>query len=197
MQDTAVDKKQLKAMARIPFLADFPYPEFTFHYNLMQTRSTLTNEVIGSTDIILFKHENFADPLVNIIEKEIWHLYEIRDNVQKVNEVSEKVSSAFSSDDLLAKRDASAFAEKWFNEIEGKNFRIGAGTFSDIFENFVGRNKYEEIEQASILLNKLYEGKEVLIMTKDQKKVLDKYFQFQLVYYKILIGIIIAAKISL
>lgn len=197
MQEVATDKKQLKAIARIPFLAEFPFPEFSFQYHLMQTVSSSTMEVIGSPmDILFFKNPNISE-MLNILESQIWHLYDIRDNVTKFNEVSQLIDNAVASDDLLVKRDAAQYAENWFNSIEGREFRIGAGTFTDILSSFVGKNKIREIEILSTLVNQLWVGDEVLIMTKAHKKILDKYFQYQLIYFKMLIGIIIAAKISL
>jgi hypothetical protein len=198
MQDTVVDKNHIKAISRIPFLAEFPFSEYSFQSHMMQSISPSTGQPIGEPmDVVLFSYLNDSNTMVNIMEKELMHLYEIRDNVTRVNEVASQVSAAMETTDVKQMSDAIKNAETWFKDIKGKKFNIGAGTFSDILTAFVGRTNIDELTRMSYITNRLYNGKGIVFITPEQKEILLNYFHFQLVYYKLLVGIMIAAKISL
>lgn len=199
MQETQLDKQQMQAMTRVPFLAEFPYPEYTFYYQLVQTVNMNTSQPVGEPyDVILFSHQDESHTMVNVMEKELWHLYELRNNVANVNVISKTVADAFIDGNVATMSKACRDAETWFKEIKGKNFTVSASTFTDILAGYAGKmNKIDMITKLSWLTDRLYKGKGILYISPDEKGVLLKYYRFQLIYYRMLIGIIIAAKISI
>jgi len=198
MQDLQLDKQQMQAVERVPFLSEFPYPEYQFHYQLMQTINLTTGQPVGEPyDVVLFSHRDDAKTMVHVMEKELWHLYEIRDNVGKMNEISKQVESALNSGDVRIMSRSVREAEEWFKGIKGKNFNVGAGTFTDILHGYIGQGRIDMLTQISWLLDRLHRGRGIIYVSPEEKEILLKYYKFQLVYYRMLIGIIIAAKISM
>lgn len=199
MQEAQLDKQQMQAVTRVPFLAEFPYPEYTFHYQLMQTINIGTAQPVGDPyDVIMFSHQDDSNTMVNVMEKELWHLYDLRNSVLNLNDISRTVEDAYAQGSIVTMSKACKKAEKWFQEIKGKNFTVGASTFSDILKGYAGKtNKIEMITNLAWLTERLYKGKGILYVKPEERVVLLKYYKFQLIYYRMLIGIIIAAKISI
>ena len=88
-------------------------------------------------------------------------------------------------------------AENWFKGIEGDKFSVGASTFNDMLSGFAGKAKVEMLTRLSWLSSRLHNGIGIVYVSPEEKEVLITYYRFQLVYYRMLIGIIIAAKISI
>lgn len=200
MQDAQFDTKQMQAIAKIPFLAEFPYPEYSFKHEMLKGShfgdANSTNEMY---ETVLFSHADDPKTFIYIAEKDLWHLYDIRDNVKKLDEISKIVSHGIASDSILELSIASKKAEAWFKEVKGKNFNVGSGTFNDILNGYAGSGKVksEFITRLANITNRLYKGSGIVYMKPDEKTVLLKYYKFQLIYYKMLIGIIIATKIHM
>jgi len=178
----------------IPFLGNFPFPEFTM------SAGTVIDTLAPNRKIntISFDCTQGINTCISMFEKEVWFLNSISHNINKLNDIKKIIDNSLSTNDILIKRDAIIACEQWsldFSNEKGSNFN--QETFNRILERMIEYNKIVDPVTLLDSIDKLHKRKGLIKLEDDHEKVISNYYQFQLIYYKLILGIVIASKISI
>jgi hypothetical protein len=88
-------------------------------------------------------------------------------------------------------------ADLWLNDIKDRSASLSKETFNEVIQSLLGGKPLAEAVSVITAVNKLYTKKGVLKISKENLDVIFTYFHFRLVYTKLILGIVIASKISL
>lgn len=195
---------------RYPVLRNFPFAEFELESANPPADSFFIEEDDEGTtriiepNLIKFVYRTpvkskkigrFAELSVVLFDKEFNWLCEIADKITDLDGISKTLDRAIKSDNLLAKRDAVEISQAWCSKIEDGRTRLSYSTISDILTSLVKNqaefvsivNKIESLSLKSGLVS----------LTPFEHELIMTYYQFQLIYAKLILGIVIASKISI
>lgn len=201
MNDLLTDRKYRMVVSKIPFMLDFPYPEFEIQYNSSEEHQvdnfSPVVQNLTQNDVISFRCINGILATINVFEKEIWRLYDSREGFVTTNEISRILVKSLEDTSLVIKRNAIQSCERWFSGGTEQTIRVGSTRFSDILEAFTRELTIDQIVSITKAINKLHTKKGIIQLEEIEEKMIRNYYQFQLIYFKLILGIIIAAKISM
>lgn len=198
MNDILTDKNHMIAISRLPFMENFPFPEFDIVHKELTVfdGSSATLQQQNIIDVIIFTCTDGVKATIRILESDIWMIHGAREYITKLNVISNSINSAMASNDVIVKRNTILEFEAWFQILKGK-LNIGVNTFIEILHSFIAETKgVESAASVELALARLRNQKGVVVLDEHQESVLVNYFQFQLIYYKLILGIIIAAKLD-
>jgi hypothetical protein len=188
----------------LPFMEAFPFEEYQI---VLQAEGQDPSE-FGISQILISTIGTFGvDTCLNFFYKRgeesviiSFHIEDIQDIVEqssritKLNNVVEELNNGILSSDISIKLDEVKRSKKFINSIGLEN--ISNPPFSDILQeiqNLNGLRLRSELWLGAISLNK--KRLKLHDLSKDELITLSTYFDFHLHYAKILLGIVIAAKI--
>jgi hypothetical protein len=88
-------------------------------------------------------------------------------------------------------------ADEWLSQLADGNSTLSKETFNEVLKSLLGNRSVKQTVQFINTLNRLYSGKGLVRMTRDDLDVAFTYFHFRLIYAKLMLGIVIASKISI
>lgn len=189
-----------------PFMQNFPFNE-SFEMSLNQQPPSiimmLDDDELEIPNFNQRKTVNFKyikDKLITIISinhDELLWISETGESIDQLDEISKKIDLGLETLDILEKRDCSAAAEEWLTQISDSESSLSRETFNEAIIALVGNRRMQDIVTLINTINKLYTGKGLVKISKSDRDLILTYFHFKLVYAKLLLGIVIASKISL
>lgn len=185
-----------------PFLSQFPFKEYDIFYSTDEGDSNLDQEVIdNSSSNLLSEFINFTYLDANYIQITVSFYYQdialIRDrseNVKKLDKIRESLDEGLKSKDLLQKIDSIKKGQSLVNKVD-KNLLAGP-MFDKILDEFISLSKLK-LDKDTIKKLKS-RNKEIgeLKLSPEAKKVINNFYDMHLNHIKIILGIIIAAKLD-
>jgi hypothetical protein len=201
MQDRAILNK------KYPFLANFPFAEFTLEVGSLpappQSAPVSEESVVDSrmskysSPIIRFVFEHDAKFSINIHEKDLLWIQSRADDIKELDTVTQILNEGLQTTDILKRRDASEVADDWIKKLADNKTMLAYSTFSDVLSALIGDRKLQDTAILINNLNKLSNRRGLVRLTKDEYGIIMTYFHFRLVYTKLILGLVIASKISL
>lgn len=183
-----------EVLRKIPFLGNFPFNNFSL------SAGTVINTLIDETtkaSVISFNCMHGIKASINLFEKEIWYLDSVSQRITKLNGISETINKALDSDSIICKRDAILECELWGKSFDPENSNgFDYLTFNEVLNGMVIANKIKDIPKLVGSIKKLHDKKSIIRLEEDHETVIHNFYQFQLIYFKMILGIVIASKIS-
>lgn len=195
-----MSKKTYVVKRKYPFLENFPFSEFTFEPG--ETLAVAVDEdgevTVSEVEPVMMKfvyEKDGSSITVFVFDQELQWMNDISKNVKDLNEAAKIIDIAIESNDLLVKRDGSVYADVWCNQLRDHKFKLSYSTSGEILMNLV--KSPEELVSIINKIRKLNSKSGIVGLSANECRIALTYYQFQLIYAKLLLGIIIAAKISL
>jgi hypothetical protein len=186
-----------------PFLKNFPFDtDFEMEIVKSPVMAMIFDEEFDqvtskSPQVINFKHR--GEPLkasIQIVNTELLWLTESAESIKKLDRIAKRIDRGLKTKDLLVKRDVSLEVDEWLKLIGDQRSQLSHETFNEVLSSLVGSRPVGQVVTLINNLNKIYSGKGLVRMTKSDCDVIFTYLHFRLIYAKLILGIVIASKIS-
>lgn len=197
---TSVSKQAYMVQRKYPFLENFPFSEFQVEagdlFKPMATdESSYPNQTVDPKLLKFVYDTGQSSMTIMIFEQELNWLNEIAEKITDLDHATKVIDDAINSPDILVKRDGVNFAEEWSSKIQDNHTRLSYSTSGEILAGLVKNHV-----QLTIVINKLVKlalGKGLVGLDHEEYQIILTYYQFQLIYTKLILGIMIASKISI
>ena len=193
-----LNKQEYLVKKRYPFLENFPFGEFTIEMGdptfVPPTDEESDGQLIDSQLIKFTYSAGQSNIAVVIFDKELTWIHDIAEKIEDLDEITKQINAGLETMDLLPKRDATLFADEWLSKLQDGHTRLSYSTSGEILASLV-RNH----QQMVVIINKLVKlatGKGLLSLSNEEYAIVLTYYHFQLVYAKLMLGLVISAKIS-
>lgn len=188
--------------AKYPFLNSFPFKEFSIDISEMGLPGLAIaefeqEEESSGTAMVKFSIDDQLKGNLSIVifEQELKWIQEVADEVKDLDRISKKLEKGIKSKDLIVKRNAVEAAEVWCKALENDRARLSYSTLGDALMRMIKDHRQLTQVISKIMLLSKKEG--LVSLTKDEHNIILSYYHFQLIYTKLILGLIIASKISL
>ena len=199
---TSSPSRQTQTVTRkYPFLKNFPFPEFSIEIAEPPRASFIFEDEEELSSILDPKLIKFVYSIENnniaivIYEKELMWINEMAQNIKNLDKISKTLNRAIKSTDILAKRDAIEAAEAWCSQLEDNRTKLSYSTMSDILMSLI-KDKQRLVSVVNKIAG-LSLKKGLISMDRDEYQIILTYYHFQLIYTKLILGLVIASKISI
>jgi hypothetical protein len=200
----AQDRTLSKVYANYPFLRNFPFQDFHIEAEELKKPQAEDGEFamaagpITNPFIINFVYTREKQKTaISVFDRELDWLSARAETITELDDIVKIINTALPTNDIIKKRDAVLVVEHWLKKIADDRATLNYSTFNDILMRLIGVTQLKETVQLINNINKLSSGANVIKMDKKQYDIIMTYYDFQMIYCKLVLGIIIAAKISL
>lgn len=204
MSVASVDRTLSKVYASYPFLRNFPFEDFHVEAEELKKAQGDDGEYVSAPAsvtnpfIINFVYTREKQKTaISVFDRELDWLKTRSETITELDDVVKIINDGLGSSDITKKRDAVLVIEHWLKKIADDRATLNYSTFNDILMRLIGVTQLKETVQLINNINKLSSGANVIKMDKKQYDIIMTYYDFQMIYCKLVLGIIIAAKISL
>lgn len=128
---------------------------------------------------------------------ELEWISDVADAVKSLDKIAKRIDRGLRTRDIFLKRDIVMEADLWLNGIKDRSASLSKETFNEVIQSLLAGKPLDEAVSVINSVNKLYAKKGVVKISKENLNVIFTYFHFKLVYAKLILGIVIASKISL
>ncbi len=187
----------------VPFLQAFPFDD----YEIVLEKDSFDPEKMGISPIILSQVQGLESPeminfyfvdgetqaMVTLYTQDLLYLQEISGEVEKLNSTNESLTKGISSNSLQQKIESIKQNLEFVEEI-GFNF-VGSGIFVSLLDDLLEVHGLDMPAKTRTLVRTLSSKVNENRFTADELKVVTSYYNFLLNHMRILLGIVIAAKI--
>lgn len=188
---------------KYPFLQNFPFGEFEIEIGEMpKSPSFLFEEdevaLIRPIDPKLIKFSytrEKSNVAIVIFEQELYWISEVASKIKDLDRILKTINRGLKSKDILAKRDAVEAAEDWCGLIQDNRTSLSYSTMGEILASLI-RDKNQMIRVLNHL-GHLNLKKGLVSLSKEEYSIILTYYHFQLIYTKLILGLVIASKISI
>ena len=198
------DRTLSKVYANYPFLRNFPFQDFHIEAEELKKPQAEDGEFamaagpITNPFIINFVYTREKQKTaISVFDRELDWLSARAETITELDDIVKIINTALPTNDIIKKRDAVLVVEHWLKKIADDRATLNYSTFNDILMRLIGVTQLKETVQLINNINKLSSGANVIKMDKKQYDIIMTYYDFQMIYCKLVLGIIIAAKISL
>jgi hypothetical protein len=188
----------------LPFMEAFPFKE----YEITLETEGIDSAELGIAPILLntlgtFGTENHINfnyiendelVLISFYLEDVVHVSNISQKIKKLNSVKDDLNEGLSSNSLQVKIDHIKKSKKFIKLLESDNLEYAP--FTDVLQDMMSINDVTLTSQQVLGIQKLnlLKIQEEDLVTK-QREVIVSFLNFQLHYARIILGIVIAAKI--
>ena len=187
-----------------PFMKNFPFSnEFSMEVAAPQVMAMMFDEEFSPTrrtgpNLINFTHTGTPSKMViSMYADELEWIGDVADVVKSLDKISKRIDRGLKTRDIFLKRDIVMEADLWLNGIKDRSASLSKETFNEVIQSLLGGKSLDEAVSVINSVNKLYTKRGVVKISKENLNVIFTYFHFKLVYAKLILGIVIASKISL
>lgn len=201
MIETTLNKDQSKVNRIYPFLSNFPFNN-DFEIRLMEfTRLSAFEEFEDfpkPPTVVNFLYNNGpVKAEVSIFENEMNWLDESASRIVKLDIISKKIEKAIKSKNILIKKDTVLEAEEWMKSLtDGKNM-LSHEIYTDALKAMLMDKSISDISAIVNAINKLVKGTGLVRLSVENASTILTYLHFRLIYVKLILGIVIASKLSI
>ena len=201
---TASSQRRTKLVEnRYPFLKNFPFKEFEIEIGEMTSpivRQPEEDEFFESEagpNVIRFSVGERDKGRISIVifEKELSWLSEVAEDIKNLDGIRKVLDRGIRSKDLIVKRNAVEVAEEWSKALQDNRAKLSYSTMGDALASMI-KNQHQFIQVISKLAA-LSLKRGLVNLSKEEYEIILTYYHFQLVYTKLILGLVIASKISL
>lgn len=198
------DRILSKVYSNYPFLRNFPFQDFHIEAEELKRPQpedgefTMTPTSVTNPFVINFVYTREKQKTaISVFDRELEWLNLRAESITELDDIVKIINDSLAANDIIKKRDAVLVVEHWLKKIADDRATLNYSTFNDILMRLIGVTQLKETVQLINNINKLSSGANVIKMNKKQYDIIMTYYDFQMIYCKLVLGIIIAAKISL
>ena len=202
MTNTKINNDVNKVNRIYPFLSNFPFKN-DFEIGLMEFDG-LASMIEDFEDfpkpptVVNFSYnQGPVKAEVSIFETEMNWLDESSAKIVKLDLVSKKIEKAIKSKSIVIKKDAVLFAEEWMKSLTDGKTMLSHEIYTDALKAMLMDKSISDISAIVEAINKLVKGTGLIRITQENSRVILTYLHFRLIYVKLILGIVIASKISI
>lgn len=197
-------KQASKVTRKYPFLKNFPFGEFSMDvadspgpgFMLDEDFEPIFNSE-SEPSLVKFNYVAKGTGKISIVifEQELNWIDSISSDVKDLDKIRRSLDRGLRSKDLLAKRDAVELADAWCANVQDKRAKLSYSTMGEVLAGLI-KDQSQLIRIISKLsLLSLKRG--LVSLTKEEYQIVLTYYHFQLIYTKLILGLVIASKISI
>jgi hypothetical protein len=148
--------------------------------------------------VINFRHTGSPiNASISIVKDELIWIGEIAESITKLDRIAKRIDRGIKTKDLLVKRDMSLEADEWMTLVSDRKSSLSQETFNEVLAGLVGNRSVNQTVTLINNLNKLYTKTGLVKLSKAECDVIFTFLHFRLIYAKLILGIVIASKISI
>ena len=196
-------KQSVLVTKKYPFLKNFPFSEFEMEIGEMPKAPNFLFDDEDSISIrqvdpklIKFRYtiekSNFA---IVISDQELMWISEVAAKIKDLDRISKTINRGLKTRDLILKRDVVEAAEDWCALIHDNRTSLSYSTMGEILASLI-RNKNQMLRVLN-QLGHLNLKKGLVSLSSEEYSIILTYYHFQLIYTKLILGLVIASKISI
>lgn len=198
-----VTTERTKINRAFPFMQNFPFGnEFSMEIASEPVMAMMFDEEFSarksSPNLINFTHVGTPSKMViAMYSDELEWISEVADSVNSLDKIAKRLDKGLKTKDISLKRDIVMEADLWLTGIKDRSASLSKETFNEVIQSLLGGKPLSEAVSVINAVNKMYTKKGVVKISKENLNIIFTYFHFKLVYVKLILGIVIASKISL
>lgn len=199
-----ITTERTKINRAFPFMVNFPFGnEFEMQVASPEVMAMTFDEEWSTAkrsnpDLMNFIHTSTPVKMViSMYSSELLWISEVAESVNILDRIAKKIDRGLRSRDVLAKRDAVLEADLWLTQLRDRETSLSKETFNEMINNLLAGKPIAEAVTVINSVNKLYTKRGVVSLSKENLNIIFTYFHFKLIYAKLILGIVIASKISL
>lgn len=199
-----ITTERTKINRKFPFMANFPFGnEFEMTVATPQVMAMTFDEEwqpakSGSTSLLNFTHLGSPSKMViSMYANELEWISEAAESVRNLDKIAKRIDRGLKTQDIFLKRDIAIEAELWMSQVRDRSSSLSQETFNEVIHSLLAGKSLAEAATVIESVNRLYKKKGVIKVSKDNLDIIFTYFHFKLVYIKLILGIVIASKISM
>jgi hypothetical protein len=187
-----------------PFLSNFPFDkDFDMQISTSPVVAVMFDDDFETSKsstpyVINFKH--VGSPIkasISIVKDELIWLGETAESIKKLDKIAKRIDRGIKAKDLLIKRDMSLEADEWMRLVADHKSSLSQETFNEVLSSLVGNRSVNQTVALINNLNKLYSKTGLVKLSRAECDVIFTFLHFRLIYAKLILGIVIASKISI
>lgn len=199
-----VTTERTKINRAFPFMKNFPFgDEFAMEVASPPVMAMMFDEDFSTfkksnPNLINFTHIGSPSTMViSMYSDELEWIGNVADSIRSLDKIAKRLDKGLKTRDIFLKRDIAMEAEAWLHQIKDRSASLSKETFNEVIQSLLGGKPLAEAVSVINSVNKMYTKKGVISVSKENLNIIFTYFHFKLVYAKLILGIVIASKISL
>ena len=198
-----VTTERTKINRAFPFMQNFPFGnEFSMEVASAPVMAMMFDEEFSARKASpsLINFTNVGSPskmVISMYADELEWISEVADSIKSLDKIAKRIDKGLKTKDIFLKRDIVMEADLWLNGIKDRASSLSKETFNEVIQSLLGGKPLSEAVSVINSVNKMYTKKGVVKISKENLNIIFTYFHFKLVYAKLILGIVIASKISL
>ncbi len=196
------NKRAQLLTGKYPFLKNFPFKEFSIEVGEMRSPGIMAADFDFDGDgqnptLIRFSVEDkvrgkFA---IVVFETELDWIANLSHKISDLDGIRKTLDKSLRSRNLIVKRDAVEAAEMWCKDLEDNQSRLSYSTVGESLMQMIGdRGQLTQVISKIVALSK---KKGLVNLTQEEHDIIMAHYHFQLLYTKLILGLVIASKISI
>jgi len=200
---SSISKEKYLINRIFPILENFPFSEFNIE---MAESPSIRNllDLDEPSDLYNRNHQlikfvytesDLSKLSIVIFEQELNWIINVSSNITNLDKISKTLTRAIKSKNLLVKRNAAQVAEAWCSQLKDNRTALSYSTMGEILLKLTD----SQAECISIInkLGILSTKTGIVSLNKSEYQIILTYYHFQLIYAKLLLGLVISTKISI
>lgn len=187
---------------KYPFLKNFPFKEFEIEVGEVSAPGiAILNpgsepESSGPTAIRFSINDKIKGPLsIIIFERELDWIAEQSEKITDLDNIRKILDRGIRSKDIMIKRAAVDSAESWCKKIQDNRTRLSYSTLGEALMQMI--SSQTQLSQVISKIVALSKGRGLVSLSQDEHDIIISHYHFQLIYTKLILGLVIASKISI
>ena len=200
---SSISKEKYLINRIFPILENFPFSEFNIE---MAESPSIRNllDLDEPADLydknhqlikFVYTESDSSKLAIVIFEQELNWIINVSSNITNLDKISKTLNRAIKSKNLLVKRNAAQVAEAWCSQLKDNRTALSYSTMGEILLKLTD----SQAECISIInkLGILSTKTGIVSLNKSEYQIILTYYHFQLIYAKLLLGLVISTKISI
>lgn len=201
----AQDKQRSLINKTYPFLVNFPFDgDFDMEIEASRIMAIMFDEAFEAgpkrpdQQIIKFIHKSGpVHTTVSMYSQDILWIDQIAGSVKQLDRISKRINRGLKSKDIILKIDVALEADQWLSQLSDNRHSLSKETFNEVLQGLLANRSLVESVNLINSINKLCAKKGIVKLSKSDASVILTYLHFKLIYTKLMLGLVIASKISL
>lgn len=196
------NRRALALTGKYPFLKNFPFKEFEIEVGEMNSPGEVLANFeedleSGSPTLIKFSINDKVKGKLSIIifERELEWISSTADKIKDLDKIRKTLDRGLRSKELIVKRGAVEEAEEWCKSLQEEGTRLSYSTIGEALMQMV--RSQSQLTQVITKIVALSKKKGIVNLTQEEHDIIVAHYHFQLIYTKLILGLVIASKISI
>jgi len=196
------NKRSQFLTGKYPFLKNFPFDEFEIEIGELSSAGMVmadfeSSQEMASPSLIRFSIEDAVRGRLSIVlfERELGWISDLSNRITDLDGIRKTLDRGIKSKSLIVKRNAVAVAEAWCNGLQDNRTRLSYSTLGESLMRMI--RDHHQLTKVVSKIVALSTKKGLVNLTQEEHDIIMAHYHFQLIYTKLILGLVIASKISI